>query len=653
VCGIVGFLSRGPVTPETLPDLGSRACQALRHRGPDDSGVWSDPESGVVLGHTRLAIIDLSPQGRQPMTSACGRYVIVFNGEVYNHLDLRRELEERGDAPHFRGHSDTEVMLAAIAAWGLERALPRFMGMFAFGLWDRRDRTLHLVRDRMGIKPIYYGEVGGRFAFASELKAFRVTSDLEAEVDRNVLALYLRHNYIPDPYSIYTGIFKLQPGTILTVRRGGTTSFEQKTTTYWSAREVWEAGAREPFDGNQAEAVEALEELLKDSVRLRMIADVPLGAFLSGGIDSSLVVALMQSMSTRPVRTFTIGFHEAGHDEAKYARQVARYLGSDHTELYVTPQEAMAIIPELPNIYDEPFADASQIPTYLVSRLARQSVTVALSGDGGDELFAGYNHYRIAHRYWSMTRRIPYCVRRVIGAAAHPLYRVLGEQASRFAGFLLGSSAPKKLEYGLSMISIDDFRLFYRGVVSHLLDPGTLVRGGVEPTSPFDVPDGRPEDRDLYRVMALLDLRTYLPGDILTKLDRASMSVALEARVPLLDHRVVEFAGRLPVEANVEKGRGKMILRRLLHRYIPAELVERPKMGFAVPMGSWLAGPLRPWAQDLLDEQRLRRDGYFDAGKIGNIWKEHVSGRRSRGEVLWGVLMFQAWLERQTAVAER
>ncbi len=645
MCGIVGFLAKSIVTSESLLDIGRRACETLRHRGPDDSGVWVDPECGVVLGHTRLAVIDLSPEGKQPMTSACGRYVIVFNGEVYNHVALRRELEDRGDALSFRGHSDTEVMLAAISAWGLEGALHRFIGMFAFGLWDKRERTLHLVRDRIGIKPLYYGEVGDKFVFASELKAFRATPDFEGRIDRNVLALYLRHNYIPAPFSIFESIFKLEPGTVLSVRPGNTGLLEYETKSYWSVQDVWHAGARRPFEGDEAEAEEALEELIKDSVRLRMIADVPLGAFLSGGIDSSLVVALMQSVSTRPVRTFTIGFHEATHDEAKYANKVARCLGTDHTELYLTPQEAMGVIPELPNIYDEPFADSSQIPTYLVSRLARQSVTVALSGDGGDELFAGYNHYRIAHRYWSLVRRIPYSARQLIGAAALPMYKSFGDRAAMVAGLLLGSSASKKLEFGLRMVSIGDFRLFYRAVVSHLLEPDTLIQGAVEPVSRFEEGDSYPDDRDLYRVMALLDLRTYLPDDILTKLDRASMSVALEARVPLLDHRVVEFAGRLPTAAKIEDDRGKAILRRLLHRYVPKELVERPKMGFGVPLGGWMAGPLRDWAQDLLDEQRLKREGYFDARRIGRIWKEHISGRRLRAELLWCVLMFQAWLE--------
>jgi len=644
VCGIVAYVTGEGLSDERLRDACLHATDTLRHRGPDDSGTWTDSASGVALGHRRLAILDLSQEGRQPMVSDCGRYVIVFNGEVYNFQAIRKELESAGEAPAFRGSSDTEVMLAAISAWGLERAVGRFIGMFAFALWDRRERVLSLARDRIGKKPLYYARIGSAFACASELHTFSSLPGFAPRVDRNALRLFVRHNYIPAPHSILEDVRKLEPGTILAVGVGSSGVSEPRVTRYWSAEEVWREGGERPFASTEAEAETELEELLRDSVHLRMVADVPLGAFLSGGIDSSLVVALMQSLSPIPVRTFTIGFHEATHDEARYAREVARHLGTDHTELYVSPTEAREIIPDLATIYREPFADSSQIPTCLVARLARKSVTVALSGDGGDELFNGYPHHVIADWAWRMSRRVPKGVRRLGRTAIGRGCKYLANMAVPVVGILFGPAAPKKAEYGLQLLSQDDFPQFYRGVVSHTLEPERLVIRGKEPPTPFDAVTFPADGTDTFREAGLLDILTYLPEDILTKVDRASMAVGLEARTPLLDHRVVEFAARVPTSMKIRNGQGKLPLRRLLNRYVPPELVDRPKMGFAVPLGEWLKGPLRGWAEDVLAEDRIRNDGYFHARTVRGIWREHLTGQRIRTDLLWCVLMFQEWL---------
>jgi asparagine synthase (glutamine-hydrolysing) len=618
---------------------------SLHHRGPDDEGIWCDPETGIAMGLRRLAIIDLSPSGHQPMRSASGRHVLVFNGELYNFRELRKRLE--ADGCRFRGGSDTEVAVEAIDAWGLRAAIERFNGMFAFAVWDRHTRTLHLARDRLGEKPLYHGWLGDSFAFASELKSFRAHPDFRPEVDRDALALFMRHKYVPAPYSIHRGIRKLPPGMLLSVRgpRRGETPIP---VAYWTLRDAVELARADPFVGDDADATDELEALLGDAVGLRMYADVPMGAFLSGGIDSSTVVALMQARAASPVRTFTIASGEPGYDEASHARLVASHLGTDHTELTVTPHEARAVIPELPHAFDEPFADSSQIPTLLVSRLAVGSVTVALSGDGGDEVFGGYNRYFWAPKVWDRVGGVPVALRRAAAAglrglrpaAVDRLAGILGPLAPAEAGRRAGDKA-QKLAGVLAEGSLEEM---YLGLVSHWRDPTRLVTGAVEPPTPLTDHGGVPSFADPVERMMYLDALTYLPDDILTKVDRASMAVSLEARVPLLDHRLVEFAWRLPRRMKVADGRGKLILRRVLRRYVPDRLVERPKAGFGVPIGDWLRGPLRPWAEDLLDPARIGRDGFLDPGIVRRTWHEHLSGRRNQQYQLWDILMFQAWL---------
>jgi asparagine synthase (glutamine-hydrolysing) len=647
MCGISGILRTNTAGRAFHGDAIARdMADAMAHRGPDSSGTWMDEEGGVALGHRRLAILDLSPLGHQPMVSSTGRYVIVFNGEIFNFRQLAGELRGRA---RFNGASDTEVMLAAIEAYGLPAAVCRFVGMFAFALWDRDTASLHLVRDRLGIKPLYYGRVGGSFAFASELKGFHALAGFDAEIDRDALALLLRHNCIPAPHSIFRGICKLMPGTILTLT--ARTADAATPVPYWSAREVAERGLAHPFAGTDADATNALEALLREAVQLRMVADVPLGAFLSGGIDSSTVVALMQAQSDRPVRTFSIGSPDPGYNEAHHAREVARYLGTDHTELYVTPDDALAVIPALPTIYDEPFADSSQIPTFLVSTLARQHVTVSLSGDGGDELFGGYTRHMWGNRVWSAIRRTPVRLRHGFARAletSSPKSWDRGYDAverlipARFRQQMFGY----KMNKLASALMASDSRDLYQRLASHWFDAQSVVIGASCQSTAF-APGALAGEHDFREQMMYMDLVTYLPDDILAKLDRASMAVSLEARVPLLDHRVVEFAWQLPLHMKIRAGQGKWLLRQVLHRHVPAKLVERPKTGFGVPLDSWLRGPLRDWAEQLLDERRLRDEGFFHPGPIRERWAQHLSGRASWQYHLWDVLTFQAWLEAQ------
>jgi len=652
VCGIAGFLDLARATDAaTLAARAARMADALAHRGPDDAGVWVDAAAGVALGHRRLAIIDLSPEGHQPMLSADGRYVVVFNGEIYNYRALRQELAARGH--RFRGHSDTEVLLAAVSQWGLEGALARFNGMFAFALWDRQARRLTLARDRLGEKPLYYGWMGRTFLFGSELKALRAHPAFQGTIDRGALALYLRHGYVPAPYSIYRGIHKLPPATWLTLAPAQAGHLPAPVP-YWSARAAAEQGLADPFPGSPAEAAALLEALLRDAVRLRLEADVPLGAFLSGGIDSSTVVALMQAQSAQPVRTFTIGFHAAAYNEAEEAKAVARHLGTAHTELYVTPAETLAVIPRLPTLYDEPFADSSQVPTFLVAQLARRHVTVCLSGDGGDELFGGYPRYFLGRTLWRGVGWLPRPLRR---AAARGLTALRPEAWDRVLGGLdpllprrLRARQPgDKLHKLAEVLAADSPDALYHGIVSHWKAPAALVPGAAEPPTPLTTPDQQPALPDFTLRMMYLDTITYLPDDILVKVDRATMGVSLEARVPLLDHRVVELAWRLPLALKVRDGQGKWLLRQVLYKYVPRPLVERPKMGFGVPIDAWLRGPLREWAEALLDERRLRAEGFFDPRPIRQRWAEHLAGVRHWHHHLWDVLMFQAWLEQQAA----
>jgi asparagine synthase (glutamine-hydrolysing) len=643
MCGIVGFLgSAGPAGQDVA--VVRRMADQLRLRGPDDEGVWADETAGVALSQRRLSIVDLSPAGHQPMFSACQRYVIVFNGEIYNYEDMRRRLD--GERAHaWRGHSDTEVFLEAVSRWGIKPALESAVGMFAFALWDRRERTLVLARDRLGEKPLYYGRIGASFAFASELKAFRAHPAWRPEINRDAVTLLMRHNYVPAPYSIYRGISKLRPGHILVL---ASADAEPRIESYWDARDVVLHAGQNPFTGSGEEAVTELEALLKQSIKGQMMADVPLGAFLSGGIDSSTVVALMQSMSSRPIRTFTIGFHQAGYNEAEHAKLVAQHLGTDHTEMYVTEREAMDVIPALPEIYCEPFSDSSQIPTYLVSKLARQKVTVSLSGDGGDELFSGYTRYGMADAFWSKLSLVPRPLRRAAASlatlpspalydgVAGPLLPLLPE---RHRHARVGDRV-HKAAHVLAMKSIDEM---YLQLCSHWSDPASFVTGGHELPTMLTGLEQLPRLPGNVERMMYLDLKSYLPDDILVKVDRAAMAVSLETRVPMLDHRVVAFAMSLPLAMLRAGNTTKWPLRQLLYKYVPRQLVERPKMGFGVPIDSWLRGALRDWAEDLLSEARLREDDCFDPAPIRLAWRDHLSGRRNYQYLLWDVLMFQAW----------
>lgn len=647
MCGIVGFLVPASSGEAALAALAEKMSACLAHRGPDDSGVWVDEMAGLALGFRRLSILDLSPAGHQPMVSHCGRYVITFNGEIYNYLDIRAELEAFGSV-EWRGHSDTEVILAAVARWGVGPALERMGGMFGLAVWDRAERALHIARDRLGEKPLYYGWLDGTFVFASELKALRVHPRWRGEIDRGALVLFLRHGYVPAPYSIYAGIRKLTPGTFLSVRPDG--SFQE--TRYWSARDIAERGVAEPFGGSDTEAAETLERLLSRAVGRQMVADVPLGAFLSGGVDSSTVVALMQAQSARPVQTFTIGFREEGHNEAEHAKAVARHLGTDHTELYVTAAEAMNTIPRLPELYDEPFADPSQIPTFLVAQLARRKVTVSLSGDGGDELFGGYNRHFIGRGLWDKFGWLPRSAR---GAVANAITTMSPAHWNRVLTALM-ALAPNQLRYAnpgeklhklALVLGARDPDEIYLGLTSHWNRPASVVLSGAEPATALTSGNGASLS-DFTQRMMFLDLITYLPDDILVKVDRAAMGVSLETRVPMLDHQVVEFAWRAPLSMKIRGGQGKWLLRQVLYKFVPRDLIERPKSGFDVPIGEWLRGPLRSWAEPLLGEARLRREGFFDATLIRNKWNEHLSGRRDWQQPLWNVLMFQAWLGKES-----
>jgi asparagine synthase (glutamine-hydrolysing) len=657
MCGLTGFLElSGRMEDEALRRTASLMGDAIRHRGPDDGGVWVDAERGVALSARRLAIIDVSPEGHQPMVSGSGRYVIAFNGEIYNHRALRRELDGLGEghAPHFRGHSDTETLLAAIDRWGLKPALERAVGMFAFALWDRHEQDLHLVRDRIGEKPLYYGWMGDAFLFGSELKALRAHPAFDGEVDRSALALYMRYACVPVPYSIYRGIHKLPPGTILTLQRSSPRP-TPLPVPYWSARRVAEAAVADPFEGGETEARDQLDRLLREAVGQQMIADVPLGAFLSGGIDSSTVVALMQVQSDQPVKTFTIGFNETGWNEAVHAKAVARHLATDHTELYVTPVEAMSVIPRLPTLYDEPFADVSQIPTFLVAQLARRNVTVSLSGDGGDELFGGYNRYFWGRRIWRNVGWVPRGARAI---AAHGLTSVSPEGWNRLlrvsrlsVPFRSWSGTFGSKVHKLSgILAVQDPEVMYHSLVSMWQNPAAFVVGSSEPTTVLTDPASWANLHDFTQRMMFLDLVTYLPDDVLAKVDRASMGVSLEARAPFLDHRVVEFAWQVPLSMKIRNGQGKWLLRQVLEQYVPRELIDRPKSGFGCPVGVWLRGPLREWAEDLLDERRIREEGFFNPDPIRATWEEHISGNRDWQYLLWTVLMFQAWLAEQQSV---
>lgn len=637
MCGIVGFWDLKHQTPTQLLEstlIGMR--DTLVHRGPDGAGNWCDATQGIGLAHRRLSILDLSPHGHQPMLSVSGRYVITFNGEIYNHQALKQRLIAAQCAPQWRGHSDTEIILAAFEAWGVVAAVQQFVGMFAIALWDRQEKQLHLIRDRMGEKPLYYGWLKHCFVFGSELKALKQHFAWQQEIDRNAVALLMQYNCIPAPHTIYQDIYKLEPGHILTV------SPDQSMTNvaYWQLKDVINNNA--PLAIDPARATVELEHKLREAIQLQMLADVPVGAFLSGGIDSSTIVALMQAQSTKPVKTFTIGFDDPTYNEATYAKAIAQHLQTDHTELYLAHDSAQSIIPDLATFYDEPFADVSQLPTYIVSRLTREHVTVSLSGDGGDELFAGYNRYALGVNIWKKLGYLPRPARLLLAKlittiAPRHWNKVLAPFSSILPRVLRHSNPGDKLYKLAAIVGAKNFLEIYGALLSHW---------------PGDDPSLQALTTDINRttyteLMMYIDSMRYLPDDILVKVDRAAMAVSLETRVPFLDHRVVEYAWSLPLDVKIKNNQNKWILRQILNRYVPAELYDRPKMGFGVPIDQWIRGPLKEWAHDLLSSSMLNKHNVLDAKLIQKRWQEHLNGVGNWHLHLWNVLVFQAWCDAQ------
>jgi asparagine synthase (glutamine-hydrolysing) len=649
MCGIAGLLD--PAGRVASDELGRRAevmAATLEHRGPDARGMWCEPNGGVALGHRRLAVVGLGANGDQPMSSADGRFVISYNGELYNYRALQSRLA--GEGATFRGQSDTEVLVEAVSRWGLEAALDAVEGMFAFALWDRSERMLHLVRDRFGEKPLYYGWVGGCLAYGSELKALCRLADFDAEIDRDAVALFLRHNCIPAPRTIYRGIAKLGAGERLSVGLDTRPGTALVPGSYWSARDAIDKARADVHPGPPESMVDELEDILSASVAARMVADVPVGAFLSGGIDSSVIVSLMQRHHSRPVRTFTVGFAQRAFDESQHAEAVAAHLGTDHTSLVLGDEDAAALIPSLPDIWDEPFGDVSEIPMHLVSKLARTEVTVALSGDGGDELFAGYNRHAWLDRIWRRAAPLPDGVRRTAARSMDRLPPGLVERGARAAARLSPRLEVRNPAFKVAKVAkvlgASGPEDAYLGLVSYWDDAERMVLGAGTNASVAGRPGDWPDLPGITEQMLWLDLVGYLPDDILTKLDRAAMAVSLETRVPFLDRAVFDLAWRLPLSAKLHEGTTKWILRRVLDRHVPATLVERPKMGFGFPIGPMLRGSLRPWAEELLDESRLQRDGLLDPAPIRRAWAEHLTGRRDLAHELWDVLALQAWLVR-------
>lgn len=641
MCGVVGYWSKHTANKNLALSMASK----IASRGPDDTGSWLGDNNSLALAHRRLSIVDLSSGGKQPMVSRCGMHSLVYNGEIYNHEDLRIELESSFGSQHWQGHSDTEVLLLALQKFGVEQTLEKLNGMFAFAFWDGNKKALFLARDRIGEKPLYFGYHGGVFLFGSELKALKVHPKFLRNVDRDSLALFMRHNYIAAPYSIYQNTYKLKPAHYIVVTDNGRNVSEQNC--YWDLKKHAEYGLKNQIFEEDI-AIEQLESLLKDSIKRRMMADVPLGAFLSGGYDSTIVAALMQAQSIKPVKTFSIGFQEDEFNEAQYAKQVAKHLGTEHTELYVEPKQALDIIPKLPQIYDEPFSDSSQVPTYIVSQLAKKHVSVALSGDGGDELFCGYSRYNLGYNLWSKLSLFPSAFRPLLAwlcrVSAVPnleaLQRILPK---RYRFSRLADRLPKLAE----VLAHNSQEQFYKTLVSHHKNPTQIVIDSSEPNTLLDSVKRVPIFDNFQNKMMYLDLLTYLPGDILTKVDRASMAVSLEARVPLLDHRLIEYSWRLPIAMKTKNGQGKWPLRQVLYKYVPKQMMERPKQGFGVPMELWLRGPLRGWAEELLDEGKLRAQGFLDPPTVRKMWAEHVSGKHRWHYYLWDILMFQAWFEEQ------
>lgn len=634
MCGFSGFLLNSKLNSKLNIQSNleifilKKMNNAISHRGPDSNDVWLNVESGIGLAHVRLSILELTDAGAQPMHSANGRFVISFNGEIYNHLDLRTQLEKDVGKILWRGNSDTETLLECIAVWGLKETLQATVGMFAFALWDTQENELVLARDRLGEKPLYWGWCDDVLLFGSELKALKAHPSFNAGIDRNALALLMRYNSIPAPYSIYEGIEKLKAGNFVRIKKGQKRS-DVSPESYWSFKDVVETGIANPFTGDDVKAVNALENLLSQSVAEQALADVPLGAFLSGGIDSSTIVALMQKQSSNPVQTFAIGFDEPGYNEAVYAKEVATHLGTNHTEYYVSAKDALAVVPKLPHIYSEPFADSSQIPTFLVTQMAKQQVTVALSGDAGDELFGGYTPYQFAPKVWNAISKLPLSIRKTV------------------ASLLSGLPMPDKLLKLLGVLPSKNRAEFYHILVTHWQQPEQLVLGAKPYPTVFDIPSQQPNTDCFEHWMMAMDASQYMIDDILVKVDRAAMANSLEVRVPMLDHRVVEFAWTLPLSMKIREGKGKWVLREVLYRHVPKHLIERPKKGFSIPLAQWLRGPLKEWAETLLSETRLRNEGYFNVQMVRQTWHQHLQGKRDHALKLWGVLMFQAWLEVQ------
>ena len=648
MCGINGFYSN---TSSTFNNIIEKMNSAISHRGPDSSGTWSNKNSGIVLGHQRLSIIDLSMNGNQPMLSCSGRFIVSYNGEIYNHLEIRKELEENKLNIKWRGYSDTETLIEAIDYWGIENTLKKIEGMFAFAIWDQKERSLTLARDRIGEKPLYFGWQGKGnnkvFLFSSELKAFKVHPEFNAQINTDSVALQLRYNYIPAPYSIYKNIYKLSPGHYLQLKNNDLKKNLLPTSkTYWSLIKKATYGNRNQLILSEPDIQNNLEKCLKNSVRKQMMSDVPFGAFLSGGIDSSLIVALMQSQSTRPIKTFTIGYNEDDYSEAKYAKKIAKHLGTDHTELYVSAKLAMEVIPKLATIYDEPFSDSSQIPTYLVSELAKRHVKVALSGDGGDELFCGYNRYVMSERFWNKLNLMPLSIRRIL---AFIIESISPQKWSNMSKFLPGlnqySNFGDKMHKGAKVLEAKTLNEMHYMLCSHWQNPSEAVINSKEPRTILNKFKKKFRNLNSQEQMMVTDFVTYLPDDILVKIDRAAMSLSLETRTPFLDHQLIEYALKIPHSLKFKDGNGKWILKKILNQYVPKKFTTRPKMGFAVPLDTWLRGPLRDWVENLINENRLKQEGYFNHSLIRKKWTEHLSGKKNWHSDLWDVLMFQAWID--------
>lgn len=642
MCGIAGFYSNIDLSKQDPRVVALDMARQLKHRGPDDEGVWVDPKLGLALAHRRLSIVDLTAAGHQPMVSPCGRFVMVFNGEIYNHEAIRQEIEVGLKGSYsWLSRSDTETLLVAISIWGFRETLCKAIGMFSIAVWDRDDEALYLARDRFGEKPLYLGFHGGVFLFASELKAIRAYPGFQGQVDRDALSMYLDRGMIPAPYSIYQGISKLLPGTFIRLSKSDIQDqYLPEPSQYWSLSEVALHGQSNQFQGGLRELVDELERLLTQSVASQMMADVPVGAFLSGGIDSSIIVALMQQQSIRPINTFTIGFPELEFDESSYARSIAKHLGTEHLELFVTSKELEDVIPGLPRIYDEPFADASQIPTYLIAKMASAHVKVCLTGDGGDELFGGYNRYINGPNLWGRLELLPYPIRKILSnmIKSTPAY-LLGEVFSKVGNFKMLNHKMAKISELLLVKDIDE-------IYASLVNQSGWSAGVVLGTSDVIASKNQLNIalKDIEHKMMFMDAATYLSDDLLVKLDRAAMTSSLETRAPMLDVRLVEFAWALPITAKIRDGRGKLVMRQLLDRHIPNLLINRPKAGFSVPLGLWLRGPLKEWADHLLDPQLLKNQNFFDVDEVSDKWKQHLSNKRDWSNQLWSVLMFQAWL---------